>query len=127
MRFRTTAGYLLLPQGLLQSRNRSERSLEVRAFAINHVALERCITPGKSSISHKAGNGPQGLGDRICAVSGELMAISCGICQYDLSCQERNFSEIIVPAKHVQIIYMADECRVARAASVGEPGACPPG
>jgi hypothetical protein len=87
-----------------QGRNRGERSLEVRAFAINHVALERCITPGKSSISHKAGNGPQGLGDRVCAVSRELMAISCGIRQYDLSCQERNLSEIIVPAKHVQII-----------------------
>jgi hypothetical protein len=55
------------------------------------------------------------------------MAISCGIRQYDLSCQERNLGEIILPAKHVQIIYMADECRVARAAGFGELGACPPG
>ena len=36
-----------------QRRNRGERSLEGSALAINHVALEYCITSGKSGIDRR--------------------------------------------------------------------------
>src|SRR5450759_2765906 len=94
-----------------QGYNSGNRRLKVRAFAIHHVALECRIAGGKARICHKTGNGLQGFSHRVCAVSGELMAISRGIREHDLSCQEPGLGEIVMPPDHVQIIHMAHDRR----------------
>ena len=59
------------------------------------------ITAGKARIGHQAGHSSQGFGDRVGAVSGELMTVRHGIRHHNLSGQECHFGKIIMRADHV--------------------------
>ena len=78
-------------------------------------------------MGRQARNSAQGFGDRVFAVSRELMAIGHGIGEHDLARQERDLGKIVVRAEHVKIVQMTHERRVARAARIGEFGARPAG
>src|SRR5579871_1162472 len=104
-------------QPISQSHDGGDGCLEIRALAIHHIPAEPGVAVGKFRIVRHSGGGSQGLSYWVFAVSGELMAVSFGVCQHDRSRQGHDLARIVMRANHMQIVHMSHERRITRAAS----------
>lgn len=93
------------------------------AFLRDMVYGEAQILGRRSIIGRHSADHSQNFGNRVFAVCGKLVSVSLYVGAYDLPGQRYNLGWIVIRSDDVQVVHMAHEGLIARAAGVGKFGA----